>query len=133
MANAPRNQPFRIALAVVGAVAALTFGGSAVAATMHVVQSWPAAQATMNGDQTEFFVRFDGPVDHAASVLSVIRDGRIVQLLHPRLNTQPNTLYSGVRKLAPGAYRLHWATYSLRDHSLSQGTINFTVSQGTGR
>jgi methionine-rich copper-binding protein CopC len=113
--------------AMVGA--AVLFGGSVVARTMHVVQSRPAALAVMDGSQTEFFVRFDGPVDHAGSVLSVMQDGRLVQLLHPRLNTQPNTLYSGVRRLAPGAYTLHWAAYSLKDHSLSQGTINFRIGR----
>ena len=127
MAEASRRRSFPSPLAlVVGA--ALIASGSAAAATMHVVQSWPAAQAVMYGDQTEFFVRFDGPVDHAGSILSVMQDGHVVQLLHPRLHTQPNTLYSGVRRLAPGAYTLHWAAYSLKDHSLSQGAINFRVS-----
>jgi methionine-rich copper-binding protein CopC len=128
MTKARRSQLYRSTHAMAGAAAFLLFVGSAAAATMHVVQSWPSVQAIMDGDQTEFFVRFDGPVDHAGSVLSVMQGGHLVQLLHPRLNTQPNTLYSGVRRLASGAYTLHWATYSFKDHSLSQGTINFRVS-----
>ena len=132
MENALSNNTFRSTVAVIVA-AIILLSGPAVAATMHVVQSWPAVQAIMSGDQTEFFVRFDGPVDHAASVLTVNQDGRIVEILHPRLNTQPNTLYSGVRRLAPGAYTLHWATYALNDHSLSQGTIDFRVGRLKGK
>ena len=127
MASFPHKRRFRTAVTTAGAAAALLLSCPAYAAKMHVVQSWPTAQAVMHGDQTEFFVRFDGPVDHAGSVLSVVQDGRILQILHPRLNAQPDTLYSGVRRLAPGAYTLHWATYALKDHSLSQGTINFRV------
>ncbi len=102
-------------------------GGAAYATTMHVMESRPAAEAIMAGPQTEFFIRFDGPVDHRASVLTVLQDGRVVQVLHPRLNSQPNTLYSGVRKLAAGGYVLRWMTRSMRDHDATEGEIGFSV------
>lgn len=81
----------------------------------------------MDGRQTEFFIRFDGPVDHAASVITVLQDGRVTQVLHPRLNSRPNTLYSGVRRLAPGAYVLHWMTRSMPDRDVSEGEISFSI------
>lgn len=101
--------------------------GPAGAATMRVMESRPSAQAVMDGTETQFFVRFNGPVDHAASRLSVVQDGHVVQTLHPRLNSQPNVLYSGVRRLAPGVYALRWMTRSMQDHGASQGEIAFTV------
>ncbi len=85
------------------------------------------AQAIMDGAQTEFFIRFDGPVNRGASMLSVVRNGRVVQALHPRLNSQPNTLYSGVRHLDPGAYALHWSARPMEDRELSEGDIPFRV------
>jgi methionine-rich copper-binding protein CopC len=101
--------------------------GSAHAAAMHVMESRPAAEAVMTQGNTEFFVRFDGPVDHARSRLTVLRDGQVVQTLHPRLNSQPNVLYSGVPRLGPGSYVLHWVTASMRDHDVSEGDIAFQV------
>jgi methionine-rich copper-binding protein CopC len=117
-----------IALSVVCALELMLLGDDqARAAPMHVMESRPAAEAVMDGRQTEFFIRFDGPVDHAASVLTVLQDGRVIQVLHPRLNSRPNTLYSGVRRLAPGAYVLHWMTRSMPDRDVSEGEISFSI------
>jgi methionine-rich copper-binding protein CopC len=99
----------------------------ACAAAMHVMESRPAAEAVMAQGNTEFFVRFDGPVDHARSRLTVLRDGQVVQTLHPRLNSQPSVLYAGVPRLAPGGYVLHWMTASMREHDMSEGDIAFQV------
>jgi methionine-rich copper-binding protein CopC len=117
-----------IALSVVCALELMLLGDDrARVAPMHVMESRPAAEAVMDGTQTEFFIRFGGPVDHAASVLTVLQDGRVIQVLHPRLNSRPNTLYSGVRRLAPGAYVLHWMTRSMPDRDVSEGEISFSV------
>jgi methionine-rich copper-binding protein CopC len=117
-----------IALSVVCALELMLLGDDqARAALMHVMESQPAAEAVMDGGQTEFFIRFDGPVDHAASVLTVLQDGRVIQVLHPRLNSRPNTLYSGVSRLAPGAYVLHWMTRSMPDRDVSEGEISFSI------
>jgi methionine-rich copper-binding protein CopC len=115
----------RIALAVL--VALLLGGAPAWSASMQVMESLPAAHAVMDGTQTEFFVRFDGPVDHNASRFQIVRDGVVVQTLRPRLSSQPNVLYSGVRRLEPGSYVLHWNTRSMRDQEAAAGDIEFTV------
>jgi methionine-rich copper-binding protein CopC len=94
---------------------------------MHVMDSRPSGAAVMTQGATEFFVRFDGPVDHARSMLTVLRDGRVVQALHPRLNSQPSVLYSGVRRLPPGDYVLHWVAASAREQDVSEGDIAFAV------
>jgi methionine-rich copper-binding protein CopC len=115
---------FHAALAL---LAIATACGPALAGEMRVTGSSPAAQATMTGRQTEFFVRFDRPVDHASSRLEVLRDGQIVQTLHPRLRSRPDTLYSGVRTLDPGDYELRWSVRSMRDRDMSDGSIPFSV------
>jgi hypothetical protein len=33
----------------------------------------------------QYIVRFDGPVDHAQSQLEIVRDGHVIEVLHPRL------------------------------------------------
>src|SRR5271165_6116842 len=106
----------RSAWFVVCVLGAMLAAGAADAETMRVMESRPSAHAIMDGSETEFFVRFDGPVDHSASRLTVVQNGKVVQVLRPRLNSQPNVLYSGVRRLAPGDYELHWTTRSMRDH-----------------
>jgi hypothetical protein len=79
-----------VALSVVCALGLMLLGDDqARAAPTHVMESRPAAEAVMDGTQTEFFNRFGGSVDHAASVLTVLQDGRVIQVLHPRLNSQP--------------------------------------------
>ena len=123
-----RTWPRRLtALSTVCVLGSLLLVDQAHAAAMHVMESRAAAEAGMDGRQTEFFIRFDGPVDHAASVLTVLRDGGVVQVLHPRLNSQPNILYSGVRSIAPGGYMLHWMTHSMSGHEASEGEIAFSV------
>jgi hypothetical protein len=74
-----------ITLSVVCALGLMLLGDDqARAAPMHVMESRPGAEAVMDGTQTEFFIRFGSPVDHAASVLTVLQDGRVIQVLHPR-------------------------------------------------
>ena len=101
--------------------------GPAFAVPMHVMESLPAAHAVMSGTNTQFFVRFDGPVDHAASSLSVVQGGRVLEVLHPRLESEPNVLYSGVPRLQPGDYTLRWVARSMQGHDDSQGEIAFSV------
>ena len=114
-----------------GAAAALTAlvwaSGPARAGEMRVTGSSPSAQATMTGRQTEFFVRFDAPVDHASARLEVAREGQEVQTRHARLRLGPDRLYSGVGTLAPGDYELRWSVRPARDHDVSNGSIPFSV------
>jgi hypothetical protein len=73
-----------IALSVVCALELMLLGDDrARAAPMHVMEPRPAAEAVMDGTQNEFFIRFGGPADHAASVLTVLQDGRVIQVLPP--------------------------------------------------
>ncbi len=109
------------------ALLAVLAAAPAWARTMVVMESRPAASAVMDGSATDVFVRFDGPVDHASATLGILHDGLVVARLHPRLNSQPNTLYAAAGRLPPGAYTLHWTARSAQDHDASAGDIAFTV------
>jgi methionine-rich copper-binding protein CopC len=102
---------------------------AAPARPMHVMSSTPAAEAILQGDHAGYVVRFDGPVDHAQSQLEILRDGQVVERLHPRLNSEPDVLFAAAPTLPPGHYMLHWTVRSMPDKELSDGTIPFTVAR----
>lgn len=97
---------------------------------MRMVESFPAANAIMDGKTTHFSVMFDRPLDHAASRLFVERDGAVVQTLSPRLNSQPNTLYADGHPLPPGRYTLRWDAHGLGGNGASAGSVGFGVAGG---
>jgi methionine-rich copper-binding protein CopC len=90
-------------------------GNVAYAQTPQMMDSYPKASAVMDGRETQFFIRFDRPVDHRNAQLT------------PRLDSAPNTIYSGARRLAPGNYELRWNVRSITDREVSNGVIHFTV------
>jgi methionine-rich copper-binding protein CopC len=93
---------------------------------MSVVESYPMVNQIMDGTATSFSIRFDGPIDHVASQLTlVIPSG--TRPLHARLDSEPNTLFSPVGALPPGSYELQWEARSMSGE-VSKGTIPFKVS-----
>lgn len=96
-------------------------------APLRMMEASPAAESVMNAQNQQFFVRFDGPVDHNASRLFVLQGGSVLRTLRPRLGAQPNTLYAAAGSLAPGAYRLEWTAVPPRGGVPSMGGLDFTV------
>jgi len=115
------------------AIVALSFTGMlgalapAWADEVHVMQSTPAASAVIAGRSSEFFVRFDRPVDHVHSTLAIMRDGTLVEQLHPRLESAPEVLFARAPTLPAGDYKLHWTVRTMASVDLIQGDIPFTV------
>lgn len=104
------------------------FGAAAAAEEpLRMMEAHPSARSVMNAQNQQFFVRFDGPVDHHASRLTLLRDGAVVRELQPRLGAQPNTLYAAAGSLPPGEYRLEWSAMPLRGGAAARGGIAFTV------
>lgn len=95
---------------------------------MRMVESFPVANAIMDGHNTRFSVMFDGPVDHQASRLVIEQNGVVQQVLKPRLNSQPNTLYSNGHALKPGDYTLRWDARGQHGGAAGSGAIAFKVS-----
>jgi hypothetical protein len=102
---------------------------AAPARPMHVLASTPAAETIMRGDHAEYVVRFDGPVDHAQSRIDILRDGHLVESLHPRLDSAPDVLFASSPMPAPGRYELHWIVKSVPDEDASDGMIAFSVAR----
>jgi methionine-rich copper-binding protein CopC len=98
------------------------------AQTIKMTGSNPAASAVVEGPSTEFFVRFDHPVDHLHSLLTVTNGDKVIQTLHPRAGTAQDVLFSRAPTLAPGDYKLHWSVKSMSGNNMTEGDIPFTVS-----
>jgi methionine-rich copper-binding protein CopC len=94
---------------------------------LHVRQSTPAAEAIISGRHAEYVIRFDGPVDHAASRMQITMDGRVIQSLTPRLDSAVDVLFASGMAPAQGKYMLHWEARS-PDGDVSSGDIPFSVA-----
>ena len=106
---------------------ATVFSAYAGAQDISVLDSAPKAKAVIGEPSSEFFVRFDRPIDHIHSRLSIWRDGRLVEHLQPRLESSPDVLFARAPTLPPGEYMLHWTVRTMQDVKVTQGNIPFTV------
>lgn len=92
---------------------------------MGVVASYPRANDVVDGSAFQISLRFDLPVDHERSTLT-LRTRQDVRQLRPRLGSATNYLFSIAGPLAPGAYELIWEA-RLSGGQTRSGTIPFTV------
>jgi methionine-rich copper-binding protein CopC len=105
----------------------LGFVPGAWAQDVRVMESAPKASAVIEGKSSEFFVRFDRPVDHIHSQLAITRNGQLVEKLAPRLESAPEVLYARAPTLPAGDYDLNWRVKTMTGSDVSQGNIPFTV------
>lgn len=112
-----------ILAAFLGATLATT---PALARSMAVMESFPVVDQIMNGSATSFSIRFDGPVAHGSARLTLVTP-KGTRTLRARLDSEPNTLFTAVGKLPPGAYQLRWDVRAM-DGQRSNGVIPFKVA-----
>lgn len=105
----------------------LAIASGASAQDLRVMDSAPKASAVIQGRSSEFFVRFDRPVDHIRSQLSITRGGQLVERLTPRLESAPAVLFARVPTLPAGDYELQWQVRTMTGAEVIQGSIPFTV------
>lgn len=99
---------------------------TARAQELRVLESAPRANAVIGPRSSGFYVRFNRPVDHQDSRLAIMRDGQVVEVLHPRLESSPDVLFARAPTLPPGSYALAWRVGG--DPQLD-GEIPFTVAR----
>jgi methionine-rich copper-binding protein CopC len=102
--------------------------GLAEARALHVRNSTPDVGAIIDGHHAQYVVRFDGPVDHAASRLYITQDHKVVESLVVLLDSAPDVLFSSGATLAAGHYNLHWYAKSAPDSEVVEGDIPFSVA-----
>jgi len=118
---------FSIWRLVVAGLFALVFSASATAQDVQVMDSAPKAQAVIGEPGSSFFVRFDRPIDHIHSRLSIWRDSRLVEQLQPRLQSSPDVLFARAPTLPPGQYMLRWSVRTMEGVKVIEGDIPFTI------
>ncbi len=95
---------------------------------VRVVESTPAADARIGPRSSAFFVHFDRPVDHIKSTLVIKQGDKVIERLHPRLESAPEVLFAAAPTLPPGSYMLHWTVITLQGTKAISGDIPFQVS-----
>jgi len=95
---------------------------------VHVVQSTPAAHDHIGPRSSDFYVRFDRPVDHIKSTLVIMQGDRVVEKLTPRLESAPEVLFARAPTLPDGSYTMHWTVVTLQGKKAISGDIPFDVS-----
>ena len=95
---------------------------------VRVLESTPAANARIGRKSSAFFVRFDRPVDHRKSTLVIKQGDKVIERLHPRLESALEVLFAAAPNLPPGDYRLHWAVITLQGTKAIEGAIPVKVS-----
>ena len=108
-------------------VALLLTCGIAAARAPQLRDSKPAADAIIDVQNRQYVVRFDAPIDHAASSLDITQDGNPVESLHLRLNSAPSVLFATGKPLPPGHYTLRWHVGAALGGDVADGDIPFTV------
>ena len=91
------------------------------------MDSAPKASAEIEGRSSEFYVRFDRPIDHIHSQLAITRNGQLVEKLVPRLESAPEVLFARAPTLPAGNYDLNWQVKTMTGVAVIQGNIPFTV------
>lgn len=109
-------------------ISASTVYAQQAADDVRVTESAPAAHAHIGRRSSAFFVRFDRPVDHRKSTLVIKQGDKVIERLHPRLESEPKVLFAEAPTLPPGSYVLHWAVITLQGTKAIAGDIPFQVS-----
>jgi hypothetical protein len=84
---------------------------------------------TIGERSTELLLRFDRPINHVTSFLSLVRDGRIIETVHFRLESAPNVLFARIQTPAPGNYIVRWTVCPAGSNDRYDGELPFTVGQ----
>jgi methionine-rich copper-binding protein CopC len=113
----------RVALAIVVALCP----GATMARSLVVLETMPQADAVVSGRHAEYLVRFDGPIDHAASRLQVLDAGKVIQEYVPSMDSAVDVLFAGGEFPRAGSYVLRWEVRSV-DGDTTIGSIPFTVA-----
>jgi methionine-rich copper-binding protein CopC len=106
----------------------LLTSAAAVAQNLDVMDSHPKASTVIGEPSSSFFVRFNRPIDHIRSRLSIYRGDQLVERLEPRLQTEPNVLFARAPTLPPGDYTMHWAVRTMEGVKELEGSIPFKVT-----
>jgi hypothetical protein len=117
-----------VSLGIRVAALLVTVCGVAEARPVALLESYLDAEVISDNRNSQYIIRFDGWVDHAASQLEITANGKVVATLVPTGDSEPDVLAASSPALAPGRYQLHWHAKSVPEGDFSDGLIPFTVA-----
>jgi len=120
-------------LRLISLVVACTLGPQLQAQTMMPKSMAPIRMESVTIVElgTELLVRFDRPISHDQSSLSLSRDGKVVATLHPRLQSAPNVLFVRIPTPSAGSYLVRWTVCPEGGNDRYDGEFAFTVGGAT--
>jgi methionine-rich copper-binding protein CopC len=93
-----------------------------------VIETMPANGAVISGVSSQYYVRFDRPIDHLQSFFVIKSQGSVVERLALRYETEPNVLFARAPTLAPGSYTMMWSLRAIDGNQVEEGEVAFSVS-----
>jgi methionine-rich copper-binding protein CopC len=116
-------------LFLISAVAAgFDFDYEAIAAEpARVLETMPANGAKIEAVATDYYVRFNQPVDHIHSALLIKQNESVVHTLQPRFKTEAEVLFARAPALAAGEYSFQWVVKTLSGVDMVEGESGFSV------
>jgi methionine-rich copper-binding protein CopC len=114
---------------VLAALASVAGRSGAAGERLKVVETMPANDATIGQTSADFYVRFNQPVDHIRSLLTVKQNNAVVETLQPRLKSTPNVLYARAPALGPGKYTFNWTVRTIDGQDTLEGAVAFSIAR----
>jgi hypothetical protein len=87
---------------------------------------------TIGEHGTELLIRFDRPISHEQSWIALVRDGKVVTTLYPRLESAPNVLFARIQTPDPGNYLVRWVVCPEGSNDRYDGEFPFAVDVAAG-
>jgi hypothetical protein len=116
-----------------GVLCLLGLQSTAQTADVDAMLPRPRESAIVSDRSTDLLVRFDRPINHELSWLSIVHDGEVIETMHPRLGAAPNVLFARIPTPSPGNYVVHWVVrpegYS-GDFPFMVGHVAASTSEG---
>jgi hypothetical protein len=82
---------------------------------------------TIGEHSIELVVRFDRPISHQRSWLFLVRDGKVVETIYPRLEAAPNVLFARIQTPPAGNYIVRWTVCPEGSNDRYIGEFSLTV------
>jgi hypothetical protein len=111
----------------VGVLCLLNLPSNAQSTKPDAPTSTGLQSVTIGERGTELLLRFDRPINHARSWISLIQDGRVVATIRFRLEAAPNVLFARIQTPAPGHYFARWMVCPEGSDDTYEGEFPFTI------
>src|SRR5262245_44326161 len=101
-------------------------------AALKAAESIRLESVTIGERSTELLIRFDRPISHGQSWISLIREGKVVATIYPRLEAAPNVLFARIQTPGPGNYIVRWTVCPEGHNDRYDGEFPLTIGRAAG-